>query len=288
MEWRDRTGAVVIGDDGQDRLLSFLYQTGFGRCIVKIMIHPWVSKLVGWLMDRRISAIAIPGFLKNSHIDMSEYEQRKFGSFNDFFTRKILESKRPVDMDASHFIAPCDSKLCVYSITKEAKFCIKETWYTLEELVKDKEVAASFEGGQLLLFRLTVGDYHRYSYVESGNKSRNYHIPGFFHTVNPVANDHYPIYKENTREFSLIDTEHFGQVLQMEVGATMVGRIVNYEDACTCVRGQEKGKFEFGGSTIIVCVQKNKVVIDSDISMNTKNGIETVVKLGEKIGELYV
>lgn len=43
----------------------------------------------------------------------------------------------------------------------------------------------------------------------------------------------------------------------MEVGAMMVGRITNHEAVPGYVtRGEEKGYFEFGGSTIILLTQK--------------------------------
>ncbi|OYP54363.1 phosphatidylserine decarboxylase, partial [Lachnotalea glycerini] len=107
---------------------------------------------------------------------------------------------------------------------------------------------------------------------------------GVYHTVNPLANDVIPIYKENTREFSIIKSENFGNILTMEVGALLVGRIVNYHEKANVRRGEEKGKFEFGGSTIILCLEKGRVIIDEDILANSLNGVETVVKMGEKIG----
>lgn len=284
MVWSDRKGNRVPGDDGQDRVLGFLYGTAFGRTIVRIMIKPWVSKCAGTLMDSKFSAIFVPGFIKKNGIDMSQYEDRKYCSFNDFFTRRLREGARAVDFDESHLIAPCDSKLCVYPIIHNAKFTVKNTEYTLESLVKDGELANKYIGGQFLLFRLTVGDYHRYGYPDDGEKSENIHINGVFHTVNPIANEKYPIYKENTREYCIIKSKRFGDVLMMEVGATMVGRIVNEKRTGTVTRGEEKGKFEFGGSTIIVCIEKDKAKIDTDILENTKNNIETIVKYGEKIG----
>lgn len=70
----------------------------------------------------------------------------------------------------------------------------------------------------------------------------------------------------------------------MEVGALLVGRIVNYHEKKEVKRGEEKGRFEFGGSTVILCLEKDKAVIDGDILSNSAAGIETVVKMGEKIG----
>ena len=102
--------------------------------------------------------------------------------------------------------------------------------------------------------------------------------------MNPAAAGRYPIYRENTREYALLDSDRFGTLLQMEVGATMVGRIVNAPGEKTVVRGQEKGRFEFGGSTVIVLLQKDQAVIDDDILRNTREDTETVVRLGERIG----
>ena len=81
-----------------------------------------------------------------------------------------------------------------------------------------------------------------------------------------------------------METENFGNILMMEVGATMVGRIVNYHGESAVTRGQEKGRFEFGGSTIIALLEKDAAIIDEDLWENTKNGDETIVRMGEKIG----
>ena len=154
----------------------------------------------------------------------------------------------------------------------------------MQSLVRSKKLAKKFEGGQLLLFRLSVDDYHRYCYLDDGVKTKNYHIPGVFHTVNPIANDTYPIYKENTREFTLLKSDHFGDVLIMEVGALLVGRITNNHEDQLVTRGTEKGKFEYGGSTIIVCLEKDQAIIDEDLLSNSEQRIETAVKMGEQIG----
>lgn len=284
MAWRDRQGNPVPGDDTQDKTLQFLYGTRCGRAMLSVMIKPWVSKAAGRLMDTKASCIVIEPFIKKNGIEMKEYKHKQFRSFNDFFTRQIRKCARPIDREAEHLIAPCDCKLSVYPITEEAKFRIKGMDYTLESLLRDRELAKQFEGGTLLLFRLTVGDYHRYCYIDDGVKGENVHIPGVYYTVNPIAGTRYPIYKENTREYALLDSAHFGKVLMVEVGATMVGRIVNYHGAQEVRRGQEKGRFEFGGSTVILCLQKDAAVIDDDLVENTRKDIETVIKMGEKIG----
>uniref|UniRef100_UPI00163D6409 phosphatidylserine decarboxylase n=1 Tax=Klebsiella pneumoniae TaxID=573 RepID=UPI00163D6409 len=93
-------------------------------------------------------------------------------------------------------------------------------------LLRDEKLAADYANGYILIFRLTVDDYHRYCYVADGKKEETVSIPGVLHTVNPVANDYFPIYKENGREYSILHSEVFGDIVMLEVGALLVGKIV--------------------------------------------------------------
>ena len=133
-----------------------------------------------------------------------------------------------------------------------------------------------------------MDDYHRYSYIDEGKQKKNYKIPGVLHTVNPIACGKYPVYKENSREFSILYSKNFGKVLMMEVGAMLVGRIYNYNDEIHAVRGQEKGRFEYGGSTVILAFAKDRVAIDKEILDNSMYGYETVVQMGSVIGKKAV
>lgn len=284
MDCKDRRGNIISEGQGQDKVLKILYGTSLGRQAVKILIRPAVSRAAGWLMDRKISKAAIKPFVKANNIVLSDYEKDCFRSYNEFFTRKIKSDKRPVDMEPDHFISPCDSKLTVYKIEANSRFMIKNTEYSIESLTRSCELSQCYAGGYLMLFRLAVADYHRYCYVDNGEKSENHIINGVFHTVNPIANDEFPIYKENTRCMSFLKSENFGTLMMMEVGALMVGKIVNYHGAKEVKRGEEKGRFEFGGSTVIICVKEGTVDIDKDIIYNTAKGFETKVKYGEKIG----
>jgi len=284
MKCMNRNGNEIKQNEAQNKVLALLYQTKPGRILLTQLVKPWVSLVAGICLNLPISSWLIAPFIKKNSIDLSDYEDQKYCSYNDFFTRKIKQNRRKIDDQPEHLIAPCDSKLSVYSISNDARFMIKDTLYSMESLLRSKKLATNYEGGMLLVFRLTVDDYHRFCYMDNGTKTKNYHIPGVFHTVNPLANDVVPIYKENTREFSLLKSENYGNVLMMEVGALLVGKIVNYHEEAKVIRGEEKGRFEFGGSTIIICLEKGSAVIDKDILDNSSNGIETVVKMGEKIG----
>lgn len=280
---KDRNGEIVVTNEKQNILLKKLYGTVCGRVILKSLTAPAVSKAAGAFMDSRLSVPLIKRFIKSSGIDTSQYVMKKFRSYNEFFTRRVKRGMRPIDRMPSHFISPCDSKLTVYKIGKSSVFRIKGSRYRVSDLIQNDFLAKRYEGGYCMIFRLEVDDYHRYCYIDSGTKTENTFINGELHTVNPIALEHYNIYKRNCREYTVLHTENFGDVVQVEVGAMMVGRIVNRHGAAEVVRGEEKGKFEFGGSTIVLLVQEDMIRIDDDILRNSAENIETVVKYGEKV-----
>lgn len=281
---KDRSGVEVCLPGTQDRVLTGLYGTKAGRMLLKMLVSPIVSKTAGAFLSTPMSVFLIKPFVRRNSIDMSQYENVRYSSYNAFFSRRIRPECRPIDENENHFISPCDSKLTVLDIAQDLHFTLKHTEYTVTSLLQDAALAQRYEGGHALIFRLTVDDYHRYCYVSNGHKGVNKRIPGVFHTVNPIANDYYPIYHENSREYSILHTDTFGDVLMMEVGALLVGKIVNHHDSMHVSRGQEKGYFQFGGSTVVLLVQKGKVQIDEDILSNSRSGIETRVKMGERIG----
>ena len=260
--------------------LAFLYNNPLGRLLLGIAVSPFVSNVYAWKNSRKSSAKKIPGFIKEHNIDMSDYENREYKSFNDFFTRKIRYGKRPVDMAPEALISPADSKLLVYEIEKDTTLRIKGRTYTADEILADSENAGEFAGGYALVFRLTVDDYHRFCYPDRGCLISRRLIKGKLHTVSPVSKDH-KIYMENTRSVNLLKTENFGTVAYIEVGAMLIGRIVD-NGTDVFEKGQEKGYFEPGGSTVVILVKN--VEIDKDIMEQSASGIETKVRYGERIG----
>lgn len=275
------------GVSTQDRVLRLLYGNRAGRMVLGWLIRPEVSNLVGRFMDTGLSRIMINPFIKKNDIDLSLCQKNEFESYNDFFKRKLVPGARTIDTTDEGFVSPCDSRLTVYDIedTERQTFNIKDSEYTVASLLRDKKLARHYRGGKLWLFRLCVDDYHRYIYNVSGKQSDVRRIEGVYHTVNPIASEYYDIYKENTREYCLIRTENAGTVVDMEVGALLVGRIVNrYVDSTDVRRGEEKGYFEFGGSTIILLTQKDKVTPLGRIVENSRKDIETRVRQGELVG----
>lgn len=249
---------------------------------MKIFTRPVFSKCAGVFLNSRLSSQLVPLFIWRHHLDMCEYEDRKYRSFNDFFTRKRYTNQ--IDITLGHMISPGDGYLSVYPVDGKRVYHIKQMEYRLDQLLKSQDLAEQFSGGICLILRLTPQDYHRYCYVCSGTKQDFRVIPGRLHCVRPIACTSVPVFAENSREYTVISSPQFGKVVQMEIGALLVGKIRNYRRENSIWQGMEKGYFEFGGSTILVLIQKGRVSIERRIMVNARKGIETRVRMGEMLG----
>ncbi len=268
----------------QGKLLKLLYGNPVGRASLKLLTQPIVSYLAGAALDHPLSTAAIPPFVLKKHIKMDDFAEETYRSFNAFFTRPIKPAARPIDRDPEALISPCDAKLFVVPVTEEARFTVKGAEYSTAAFLGCRKLAAAYAGGQCLIFRLTPDDYHRYCYPDSCEVGKTRCIKGILHTVNPVSAEHVKVYHTNTRTVTMLHTEHFGRVLQIEVGAMFVGRIVNHPHGKHMERGIEKGYFEFGGSTVVLMLEAGKAEIDPQILRNSENGAETIVRYGSRIG----
>ena len=282
----DRQTKQYLEDDFGSGSLNFLYNTFLGRILLKLIFtRRSISKAYGLYMRSRLSKGKINKFIKKYNISLEEYEDVEYKNFNDFFIKQIKKESRPIDNDKNALISVCDGRLKRYKITNDLRLNIKNTVYSLEELVENREVVEKYAGGECLVLRLSLKDYHRYCYIDNGKHEKNIKIKGILHTVQPISQSRYKVYSKNSREWTILNTQNFGDVIQIEVGAILVGKIKNYYENYTFEKGEEKGYFEFGGSTIVLLFKKDIVKIDEDIIENSKEDIETIVKMGEKIGE---
>lgn len=283
---KDRSGNIIAQDSAQGGALNFMYGNAFGRLITKLLSRRFISELGRIYMNSSLSKRRINKLIKSENIDMSQYENREFVSFNDFFTRKLAPNARVIDNDANSVISPADSKLTAYDIKPDSTYRIKGCDYSIKNLLGgDEKLANEFLGGKCLVYRLSVDNYHRYCYPDSGIEAENRFIKGVYHTVNPIALLKYDVYGKNSRELTVLETDSFGRVAYIEVGAMMVGKINNYHPKERFLRGDEKGYFSFGGSTIVVLYKKDVITLDGDIAQNSAEEIETTVLFGERVGK---
>ena len=104
MKIYDRQGKEVIVDQSQNQFLEKLYSHMLGRCVLKVLTLPFVTRIGGWYMSSGLSKGRIKSFIKSQHIDMSQFVCENYACYNDFFTRRIVEGARPIDQDKSHLI----------------------------------------------------------------------------------------------------------------------------------------------------------------------------------------
>ena len=268
--------------------LRFLYGTLPGRCILRILISRPLSSLSGRLLDSRASSALIPFFIRSYHISVKDLKIPKegFPSFNSFFCREKLGRGCNTPSDKC-VLSPCDAFLSVLPVTRDTCMDIKHTSFTLEELLKNSDIAKEFSEGTALIFRLCPQHYHRYSYAVNGKIERNVRLKGVFHCVRPIATEKYPVFAQNARQYQVINTECFGRIVQMEVGALLIGRITNRKvPDRIAVQGREKGYFEYGGSTIILLFQKGKCILRPELEKELRDGREFPVTEGMILSEL--
>ena len=282
MYYDRKTKAIVEEIEYQKQLLKFLYQTKIGRVLLKTFIaRPWFSKLRGLYQRSVFSKKDILPFIDKYQIDIDkEYAKSHYKNFNDFFIRnKILD----VNYKENDLVSPADSKMQIFDITPDLTIRVKRSLYNVEDLLQDETMAAQYSGGKCVVFRLSVDDYHRYHFIDNGQIVYNKKIKGELHTVRPIS-EKYNVFTRNAREVTIINTEHLGQIAYIEVGALLVGKINNH-DKVECKKYEEKGYFEFGGSTIILLLNK-KIKFDSDIIEANNLGYEVKVCAGEPIGQI--
>ncbi len=263
--------------------LRYCYCKHLGLPVRRIMTNPVLTAIVGAYMDTPLSTRRIEHFIRANRLDMSDYKKQDYRCFNDFFTRQVKDGARPVNMDPDTLISPCDGYMSAYRISADSEFAIKRSWYNVDDLVGGAQMAADYMNGTCLVLRLGVENYHRYCYIDDGFKSRNRHIKGRYHPVQPIVVRKSPVFMQNTREYCVLYTENFGPVVQIEVGACLVGKIENYREAGVTHRGEEKGLFRFGGSTIVLLFREGVLDLPQEVFDDTLRGIERPVRFGSEI-----
>jgi len=245
--------------------------------------------------DSPKSAKDIAGFVKTYSLSLDELAEpdiSKYKTFNEFFYRKLKDGARPIDSpdDSSVLTSSADCRLTTFeSVSDATKFWIKGKNFNLKNLFKDDGLANDFDGGSLAIFRLAPQDYHRFHAPTDGKVESIKEIPGEYYTVNPMAiKENLDVLTDNKRVVTIISTSAFGKMALVSVGALMVASI-NFTGAKevgnTLKKGDEVGYFAYGGSTVILVFQKDKVVWDQDLLDTSKQSLETLVRVGEHVGK---
>ena len=278
-------------------LIDLAYKNKIGFFITdKILASGWLNRLMGAYEDSSFSTSKIKKFIADYSLDMSEFESVSYRSFNDFFTRKFKPGKRVFKTSPTTFCAGAEGRYLAFeTLSSKTKVKVKGIDIDLQVLLGSEKLAEAFHGGTLIICRLCPVDYHRYHFPISGKLTSAHTIHGEYHSVNPVALEIDPaIFLKNERQIAMLEHSLFGEVAMIEVGALGVGKIVQSAYAQSLSsdapslkfdKGQEKGYFLFGGSTVLWLIQKGKLELSEDLAQNSKSGLETWIPLGGTLGE---
>ena len=285
-----RAGQLVEEQVFGGRAIDWGYGTALGRALSSPEpIQRLVSRAVGAWYGTRFSRGLIAPFIERYGVDMADFAEptRGYRSFNDFFTRPLAEGARTFPDDPDVVGAPAEGRLSVFPLDRvRSTLVVKGVPLSIPQLLGSASLAESMLGGHAFVFRLCPVDYHRFHFPVAGVASRSRPLPGRLHSVNPQATAAVPdVFLQNERQLCTLETERFGTLLLLEVGATCVGRIIqDYRPDEPVQRGQTKGWFAFGGSTTLLLSGPGALVPEPALVEQTVAGYETLVRLGDPIG----
>ncbi|MDX8397715.1 MAG: phosphatidylserine decarboxylase [Mariprofundaceae bacterium] len=280
-----------------DGMVKFAYGNPIGRLLGPVIASKMLSQLYGKSQNSLKSGQKVAPFLKNFNISIDQYQKGSFKenpietsykSFNEFFIRTFHEGQRSFTEKDDEMGAFAEARYFGHaSMTDDLNIPVKGSVLRAVDLIGDSELAQDFIGGPLMIARLCPVDYHRYHYPDDGKTLKSFTIPGDLHSVNPLALKYrQDIFIKNERRVSILETENFGKLAYIEVGATCVGKIVQaFDESQPFKKGDEKGYFLFGGSTVVLCGEKGKWAPSEDMLKNTKAGIETYIQLGDVVAQ---
>lgn len=273
--------------------MDLFYGTLPGRWLAVLLFsRRWFSRLYGRLQRRPASRRKILPFVERHGIDPTESERppQEYPDFAAFFARRLKPARRPIEFDPDVLIAPADGRLLAFSVQHGQVYPVKGAYFDLEELAPGALPADRYANGLCLILRLAPGDPHRFCQVDDGMQSAVRGFPGRLHSVSPLALRHgLNVFPSNYRHCCTVESRSFGSIFVMEVGALTVGSIHQcIPDGGAVRRGEEKGWFEVGGSTVILLLEAGRARVDDDITQQSLAGVESLVRLGERIGTRFV
>ncbi len=284
VEYVDRKSGTRVAESVMgDKALRFAYETLLGRTLWTVLFG---SKAISAFMGRRYDSsaskkdiqklAAIPGCVPaEAEKPISEYE-----SFNAFFTRRLKPGARPV---GEGIVSPADGRLMLYlNADADTPFPLKGATRSLRTVFDEQAPAGRYD---IAVIRLAPVDYHRFHFpCDCTSEGAVRVVPGMYHSVNPIALVRYPdVYADNERQI-LKCRAAFGDYWLVDVGAFGVGTIVQTYSGARHAKGDEKGYFKFGGSTVIFIARAGAVTFDADLVKNSAEGLETRVLCCERIG----
>lgn len=273
-----------------ESFLRWAYGNPLGPVALNAFIKkPFFSAWYGRRMSTPESKSRIAPFIAEYGLDPADFAEspEAYGSFNEFFYRKLKPEARPIDRDANSVVFPADGRHLGFQKASaiEGVF-VKGQKFDLSALLGDAALAEKYADGALVLSRLCPVDYHRFHFPAAGIPSETVVLNGPLFSVSPIAlRKNLGYLWENKRTVTRLETPNLGTVLCMEIGATCVGTIGQTFDPGSPVdKGAEKGYFAFGGSSTITIFEPGAVLLENDLRHHSAKQVELYAKIGTRMG----
>jgi phosphatidylserine decarboxylase len=274
-----------------DAFLRWTYGNPLGRLGLHALVkRAAFSRWYGQRMDAAASRAKVAPFIRTYGVDAGEFAEapESYGTFNEFFYRKLKAGARPIDPHPDSAVFPADGRhLGFQDVSKLEGILVKGAVFDVAKLLGDAELARRFQDGAMVLSRLCPVDYHRFHFPVSGVPDAPRVIEGPLYSVNPIAlrrNIH--IFTENKRAVTRIESDRHGLVVMLEVGATCVGSFeYTFAPGAHVEKGAEKGYFKFGGSSTVSLFERGRFQLAEDLVKWSREGIELYARMGDRMGE---
>jgi phosphatidylserine decarboxylase len=281
----DRKGKKLFQEFMDDHKST--YESKPRRAVTQwIQSQPIYDWAYAALQHTHRSARKIEPFVRKYHIDMSEFEQADYPSYAAFFVRRFRPGVRKFPSDSGEMGGFAEGRYFGWShLRAEQKFPIKGHSLSAEHILGSAERARPFIGGPVFLTRLAPVDYHRVHYFDDGRTLDHDRLGSRLWTVNWHAlQSKEDVLFVNERQINIIETQNFGRIAFVEIGAMTVGRVAQVHPLdAPFKRGQEKSIFKFGGSAIVMFGDPDKWIPSEDVLHHTEKGVEALVRLGETV-----
>lgn len=271
--------------------LRFLYGSKLGKSLATLLAYiPLFSQLFGWWQRKPWTKKKIVPFITQYQVDTAHFEKpaESYTSFDDFFTRTLKKDSRPLAPGA---IIPADGRYLFYQDLSSCDgFVIKGKKFSLERLVGEDSLTPLYSHGSMVIARLCPSDYHRFHFPVDCTPSQTRLINGPLYSVNPLAvRQNVTLLTENKRTITRLKTDHYGTILFIEIGATNVGSIhQTFSPGTPYKKGDEKGYFSFGGSSLILLFEKGKIRLANDVLSHSADHMETLCLMGQSMEERLI
>lgn len=270
---------IVLGGG----VMRWAYQSTTGAWLSRFLFaQAWPSRLLGCLANSRFSRRQIAAVIRDLGIDAGEFADAvdSYPTFNAFFSRRLKPTARPFVAEADAIASPADGRVLVFPrLQKETVLPVKGKSFTVDSLLG--RPCPEFHDGSLAIVRLCPADYHRFHFPCDGAILENRRIKGCYHSVNPFALAMgIDVFGQNERQITLVESDLLGRYAYIEVGAFGVGSIVQTFAGPSVRKGDEKGYFQYGGSTVVLVFQPGQIQFEKDLVEHSAEGLETFLKAG--------